>query len=132
MAHSTHSVIEIKTMAPVIPAIPTGITATSTATRVDLSWPAVADADTYFVQRSMDGEAWDASQTVAVSEFADTGLTPNTEYHYRIAASNSGVTSSWSQPVTARTKTVIMSDRVIRCRKLVVGRLPNISTVKGV
>ena len=77
-----------------VPAIdpPTGFTATphvAIATRVDLAWTNNADDDGVVIERSTNGNDWTeviriAAALVPVTSYANTGLTAETRYFYRI------------------------------------------------
>ncbi|MBW5446175.1 family 43 glycosylhydrolase [Cohnella sp. CFH 77786] len=72
------------------PLAPSGQTATAADSHtINLNWTAAAKATGYKVYRSSDGGAtfaqiYDGQQLI----FQDTGLTPNTEYRYRVTAYN--------------------------------------------
>ncbi len=88
---------------------PTGLAATvASATEIDLSWNAVADATSYKIERSPDGTAWSAlapnpALTGASVTYANTGLTAGTTSYYRISAINSVGTSVASSTIHALT-----------------------------
>ena len=73
---------------------PTHFSATAASdTEVDLSWTAVADATTYQVEQSTDGQAWNVlvpatPLTGSSTSFSDTSVSPGTSYQYRIEAIN--------------------------------------------
>ncbi len=88
------------------PAAPATLTATAvSASQVDLSWSAVADATGYRVERSADGASWASLAQLAggVTSHSDTGLAPATTYHYRVVAANAGGESPPSPVATATT-----------------------------
>ncbi|MFZ4398247.1 MAG: fibronectin type III domain-containing protein, partial [Kiritimatiellia bacterium] len=76
----------------IVPAAPTGFTATASATnRIELLWSDNASNETsYVVHRSIDSSSWvQVALTGAnATNCSDTGLTTNTLYYYRVAASN--------------------------------------------
>lgn len=83
---------------------PNNLTATKDGTnntsQVNVSWDAVADADSYVVERSETG-AFGGSQTEAYSgtgtSFNDTGLEDGKTYTYRAKAIREGISSNWTQ-----------------------------------
>jgi len=86
--------------APAPIAAPTGLTATAIATnRVDLSWTDNATNETgYVAQHSTDSNAWVFITLTAsnVTSLSDTGLTADTLYYYRVAASNAAGLSAYA------------------------------------
>ena len=87
-----------KPAAPVLNA-PTGIT----TTQVTLGWTNVEGETGYKVERKQGAGEWSEITTrgVNVVSFTDTGLTSNTQYYYRVRASNASGDSAYSgeQPV---------------------------------
>jgi FtsP/CotA-like multicopper oxidase with cupredoxin domain len=77
---------------PVLPADPTNLTATTVAsTQVSMAWTDQSNNETEFrIERSDNGGAWNmVGQTAAnVTTFSDTGLTPTSNYSYRVYAYN--------------------------------------------
>ncbi|MBB6214106.1 hypothetical protein HNQ80_000175 [Anaerosolibacter carboniphilus] len=99
--------ITIKTMS-LDPAIPTNITAATTTSTVLLTWNSVADAEEYEVQIG------DVVKGVGASlKYLHTGLTPNTQYTYRVRSKNKTGVSPWSEPVTAMTSSSTQAFRAI-------------------
>jgi phosphodiesterase/alkaline phosphatase D-like protein len=90
------------------PAAPTGLTATTiSATQIDLSWTDNANNESgYLVERSIDGVNFTqiASLGANVATYLNTGLTPATQYYYRVRATNSAGSSDYSS--TANTTTL--------------------------
>jgi prepilin-type N-terminal cleavage/methylation domain-containing protein len=91
------------------PATPTGLAATSiSSSEIDLSWTAISGTGvTYTIQRATDsafvyvvGEITQSGTTRA-----STGLSPNTTYFYRVEATTTGGTSSWSNTASSNTLT---------------------------
>ncbi|MFL6151983.1 MAG: multicopper oxidase domain-containing protein, partial [Ornithinibacter sp.] len=96
-----------------IPTAPTGLTAKPSAgpggtARVNLSWNDTATTETGFViQRSTDGGSTftqlatvPAKSGTGAVNYADGTVVVGTTYVYRVAASNAGGTSAWSNTVT--------------------------------
>jgi chitodextrinase len=80
------------------PAAVGDVTATRTADAVTLTWNAAARAENYTVRR--DGaDIHTGTDTV----FEDTDVEPDTEYTYRVRASNTGGDGPASDPVVVRT-----------------------------
>lgn len=92
---------------PRIVAAVTGLTATATgAGRIDLDWSDNGEVDLshYLVYRSLSsgGPFTKISTNVAVSNFADTGLSPSTQYYYVVTGVNtSGAESTYSKQASA-------------------------------
>ena len=90
------------------PAVPTGLSAAAvSASEVDLTWPAVAGATGYDVQREISGSFWyDIAQVTGVAgtnTYADTSVLEGTDYTYRINASNNSGASDFSASAGATT-----------------------------
>ncbi len=78
-----------KPLAPVLPAAPTGLTATPGDKQITLAWTAVPGATSYNVYRGLTAgnEAAAAIMTgVTLTTFTNTGLTNGTPYFYKVAA----------------------------------------------
>jgi len=92
---------------PTIPAVPAGLTAAANGQNsINLSWTAVAHADSYNVFRagSADGEYVQVnSQPVTGTTFADSGLTSGGTYYYKLSAVNAAGESARSAVVSATT-----------------------------
>jgi mannan endo-1,4-beta-mannosidase len=88
------------------PAAPAGLTATTTANSVSLSWSGSAGATGYQVQRAPGASGGSFTQvgTSSGTAFTNTGLTADTTYRYRVTASNSAGTSPPSSSVTVTTQ----------------------------
>ncbi|MFL6246468.1 MAG: fibronectin type III domain-containing protein [Thermoanaerobaculia bacterium] len=94
------------------PAAPTNVVATPfSSTRVDLTWTAVAGADSYEVDRKAAGGAFTLVGSPAGNSFSDTTASANTAYLYQVRAVNGGGTSANSTPDLATT--VIFTDSVL-------------------
>ena len=99
--------IRVLTRASSFPS-PTGLTATAVSTaQINLTWQDNSDGETGFrVQRRVDGSSqWVeiATTTANATTFSDTGLEPNTTYHYRVRAFMRIGFSDFSNEAIART-----------------------------
>lgn len=92
---------------PATPAAPINLISTAISqTRIDLSWTdSSGNEDGFKIERSPDGRTFTQVATVGanVTTFANTGLTCNTFYHYRVRAFNANGNSAYSN--TAKRKT---------------------------
>ena len=94
---------------PVVPAAPSGLTATAISrTQINLAWVDNSGDETGFkIERCKTANCTnyvEVSQVAAnVTTFADTGLTKNTTYRYRVRAFNAGGNSAYSNATSART-----------------------------
>ena len=91
---------------PLTPPTPTGVTATPIDhERITVRWNASARATSYLVQRRVSGPSqWFVSGSGVTDTFhTATGLTEETTYEFRVSATNSGGTSSFSLVVRATT-----------------------------
>ena len=92
--------------APVIPAAPTGVTATGGANQVTVSWSAVSGATSYnmyWATTSGVTKATGAKIVNATSPYVQTGLAAGTAYYYVVTAVNSAGESAASAQATATT-----------------------------
>lgn len=93
----------------VLPAVPANLTATAvSASQIDLAWTDKSGEEEYGfkIERSLDGGiTWQPLGTTPknVAVYSDTGLDPNTTYHYRVAAYNGAGTSAWAVPASTTT-----------------------------
>ncbi len=89
---------------------PTGLAAAATGTAtINLTWAAPATAVTQFVLQRSTGAGAFAEITrpaAGATTFIDAGLTPNTQYTYRLAAVRNGATSAFSPTAQATTDDV--------------------------
>jgi hypothetical protein len=94
---------------PVVPAAPSGLTVTAVSrTQINLSWADNSGDETGFkIERCKTANCTnyaEVSQVGAnVTTFADTGLTKNTTYRYRVRAFNANGNSAYSNAASART-----------------------------
>lgn len=87
---------------PVPPSAPASITATPASDRINLSWPAVADATSYTLKRATSAAGpFSTFVTQAGTTFADTTATPGVPYYYAVSAANAVGSGSDSSPVVA-------------------------------
>jgi chitodextrinase len=85
------------------PIAPTGFTYTATTTSINLTWSAVAGAESYELKRN--GTVVYSGTAVS---FVDTGLTSGTNYSYELKAVNSGGASQLAT-LTATTQQVVVT-----------------------
>ena len=90
------------------PAAPSSLTATAISTsQINLSWADNSTNETSFIiERSLDGvNGWTSIFTtgININTYANTALTPNTTYYYRIRAENPAGVSTYSTVVNAKT-----------------------------
>jgi titin len=87
------------------PGTPSGLVATAvSASEIDLSWDAVADATAYALERSVDSvSGWSLIGTTSATTFQNLGLTAATAYFYRVTATNSVGSSAASNVASATT-----------------------------
>lgn len=86
------------------PSVPNELKATATPHEVSLSWNPSSGATLYKIYRSPSASGpFNYVSSSGTSAFTDTGLTPDTVYHYRIVASGNGGDSGFSDPLSSRT-----------------------------
>lgn len=93
------------------PSAPSGLTATAvSSSQINLNWVDNSNNESNFsIERSTNGgSTWSVLTTVGANAttFSNTGLTPNTTYHYRVRATNSGGNSGYSNIANATTQGV--------------------------
>jgi hypothetical protein len=82
------------------PVTPAGFVVTNVSKGNQLSWNAVTGALSYNLFRSSDGVTFTLlASGVTTTSYAVTGLTPNSNHHYRVQASNLGGVSAQSASV---------------------------------
>jgi len=95
------------TVAPVPPAAPTNLTATTfSSSQINLTWTDNANNENGFkVEQSTDGVAFTqiAMLTSNTVSFSVTGLSASTTYHYRVVSFNDAGNSSFSNTASATT-----------------------------
>jgi hypothetical protein len=93
-----------------VPAAPAGLTAAAfSSTRVDLTWTAVAGADSYEVDRKAAGGVFTPVGTPGGNSFSDTTASADTAYLYQVRAVNAAGASPNSTADLATT--VIFTDK---------------------
>lgn len=94
---------------PAVPAAPSGLAATGVSrTQINLSWTDNSNNESGFrIERCKNANCSNYAQIAQVganvTTFADTGLTKNTTYRYRVRAFNAGGNSAYSAPTTGKT-----------------------------
>jgi hypothetical protein len=94
---------------PVVPAAPTNLTATTVSrSQINLSWTDNSDNESGFkIERCKNASCTNFVEVAQVganiTTFANTGLTKNTTYNYRVRAFNAGGNSAYSNTASART-----------------------------
>ena len=97
------------TVAPVPPAAPSNLSATTiSSSQINLSWTDNSNNESGFrIERCKNANCINYVQIAEVganiTTFADTGLTKNTTYRYRVRAFNAGGNSAYSAPATGKT-----------------------------
>ena len=89
------------------PNAPSGLTATATSsTQINLSWTDVANETGFKIERKTGvGGTYSQIATVGagIVSYSNTGLTANTNYYYRVRATNAGGDSPYSNEANATT-----------------------------
>jgi hypothetical protein len=88
------------------PDVPQSLTATAVSTtQIELLWQIAAGAVSYSVERSSDDAAYVeiGSSPAGVPSYSDKGLSPNTDYFYRVRALNAAGASDYSSVARATT-----------------------------
>lgn len=91
--------------AETIPDTPTGLIAEAvSSSQINLSWNASTGATSYKIEKRVGSGSWNVLEAAHIgTSYVDTGLIPETEYSYRVSATNSAGTSSASPAVTETT-----------------------------
>jgi large repetitive protein len=100
---SAASDVQTQMTLPAAPAQPT--LSSITAYTITISWPDVTGDTGYKIERSLDANSWSQAGTTGpdVTTFPDSGLSPGTQYYYRISANSSIGYSSVSPAQSATT-----------------------------
>ncbi len=97
----------ISVTSPALPGDPTNLVAVAASdTLVDLAWDDNATNETnYEIERSLDGVAFSAIATLGAgaTAYSDSGRTPDTEYWYRVRATNVTGPSDYSNVASVTT-----------------------------
>ncbi|HEU4888458.1 MAG TPA: fibronectin type III domain-containing protein, partial [Thermoanaerobaculia bacterium] len=110
-----------------IPSAPADVVAAPfSSTRVDITWTAVAGADSYEVDRRSPGGAFTLVGSPAGNSFSDTTASANTAYLYQVRAVNGAGTSVDSTPDLATT--VIFTDNPLSAIKVKAVHLSQLRT----
>jgi PKD repeat protein len=92
-----------------VPSAPGGLTAAAvSSSQINLAWGDQSNDETAFIiDRSTDGTAWTELARVGsnVSSYANTGLTADRTYYYRVKAGNGAGESGYSNVISATTQT---------------------------
>jgi hypothetical protein len=92
---------------PTLPTAPVNLTATSSSSSaIDLAWQDTASTEfNQIVEYRQNGGSWSTLATIAANlvTYRASGLSPNTQYSFRVAATNSAGTSAPSNEATATT-----------------------------
>src|SRR5690606_17344206 len=100
-ALSDQQVLALASSAPQVPQTPTNLTASAvSSSQIDLSWSDNSTDETGFlIERSQTSSTSGFSPVTTVvantSTYSNTGLTPATQYYYRVSAVNSNGNSSY-------------------------------------
>lgn len=90
----------------ILPAAPTGLNATATATQITLAWQDNANNETgYKIERSVGGGQWSlltrTSLAAGATGYTDSTIQPGVIYDYRVFAFNANGNSDYSDSVSA-------------------------------
>lgn len=111
--NSSYSNTAAVTTPQVIPATPTGLGATATGpTAVDLDWSDSSSNETGFlIERKTGAGSFVQIATVGsnVTSYTNSGLTADTDYVYRIRATNAAGNSAYSSTVAVTTPAIVIA-----------------------
>ncbi|VUD47626.1 Alkaline phosphatase [Thalassocella blandensis] len=97
------------TTPPTLPTAPTNLSAVASSSQsINIAWEDKSENEIGFdIERSLDNATWSLAGSVGMNTntYNDLGLTPNTQYFYRVRAKNSAGISAYSN--TAHTTTHI-------------------------
>ena len=112
------------------PIAPSNLTASAPShDQIDLAWTDNSDNESGFtVERSLDGAAWSAIDTVSqnTTTYSDTALASETTYHYRVSAYNSAGASDASNTASVTTEATPTSQEIVSA-----GETFGVGTVSG-
>lgn len=79
-----------------LPSVSTTAFGTITSTSVQINWNDIAGETGYRIERSSDGSTWTTAGTVGagMTTFTNSGLSPETEYYFRVIGTASGTESA--------------------------------------
>jgi fibronectin type 3 domain-containing protein len=102
-SEQSQQAFETPRSAPVLPAVPAGLGATTGDGSVRLHWTAAGSATHYTVHRATapEGPFLPLYRQVQGTGYQDNGVTPGTRYHYRVSAANSFGESAAGATVSA-------------------------------
>jgi|GEM_PF-1136613 fibronectin type 3 domain-containing protein/putative cell wall-binding protein len=102
---SAFSPVASTTTALSIPSAPANLTATpKSSSQITLSWSAVSGAASYSIYRSSSASgSYSLLTTITATSYTNSSLTANTTYYYKVLATNSVGSSSYSAIASATT-----------------------------
>jgi hypothetical protein len=99
-----------------IPAVPNNLTGDAiSAMKINLYWTPVNNAGAYNIKRatSIDGTYETITPFFTGTSYIDEGLTPDTDYYYKISSVNTGGESTDSSPVTVKTMVLVAPSEAV-------------------
>ena len=128
MAYGPYATTLTTTLSALTPPVtPSGLTPTAGANQVKLNWTAASGATGYVVEYRQGTGQWQPGYLGPNTQATITGLMPDTEYDFRLKATNAAGDSVWAT-VTVKTKIEEDGTTIIRFAKLEVGT-PNLNNV---